>query len=91
MERCDVEKKVTDIFASVLGTKITEELYNEKLLEPQYGLKPRDLFALFHEIEESFDVKFIEEDLLVRRFDVFSDIVDSIMLKMQHTPTIVQH
>lgn len=83
MERCDVEKKVSDIFESVIGVKVPKKIYNEKLLQPQYGLQPRDLFALFHELQDVFDIKFEEADLTVRRFDIFSDIVDSIMLKVQ--------
>ena len=54
MDRSDVEKKVSDIFETKIGVKIPVELYNEKLLQPKYGLQPRDLFALFHELQDAF-------------------------------------
>ena len=82
MDRSDVEKKVSDIFETKIGVKIPVELYNEKLLQPKYGLQPRDLFALFHELQDAFGIKFVGDDLTVRRFDVFSDVVDSIMLQI---------
>lgn len=82
MERSQVEDKVAQILREVIGFNITKETSSESLLSPQFGFNPRDLFALFHELEEAFEVKFVEDDITTRRFDIFSNIVDSIMLKI---------
>lgn len=49
------------------------------LLSTRFGVKPRDLVAIFKELEDAFNIKFTKEDIMDSRFDIYNNIIDSIM------------
>lgn len=77
-----IHNEVKDILYNIMEIDIsncTEEMWKKSLLE--IGLLPRDIFVLFNELEKYYNIKFIEDDIIKRRFDMLDDIVESIKLK----------
>lgn len=64
-------------------TKLTDEQKNESLLNPEYGFMAIDLFVLYMELEKKLGINFSQADVIEKRFDVYNNIVDSVMGKMK--------
>lgn len=86
MTKEDIELRIRNFIKEKLDVDITEkhtEYTNISLLSPEIGLKPRDLLVIFFEMEQIFNIHFLEEDITKKRFDILSDMVDSIYEKIK--------
>ena len=43
---------------------------------------PRDLFTLFFDLQEKYDIKFVENDVLDKRFDYFDELIEIVYQKI---------
>lgn len=43
---------------------------------------PRDLFTLFFDLESKYDIKFVESDVLDKRFDYIDELIDIVYQKI---------
>ncbi len=64
-------------------SKLTKEQENYSLLHPKVGLEPRDLVAIFFELQNAFNIKFEEKDIMENRFDYYNNIIDIIEEKLR--------
>lgn len=76
MNRETVKEWIYQFINKSFNIEINEQL---SLLDPRNGLMPRDLLALFFEIEKEFSVSLEEKDILERRFDYVEEIVDAVV------------
>lgn len=82
MTRDEVEIAINDILVNMIHFDIaglTDEQKNESLLNPKYGFMAIDLFVLYMELENKLGIHFSQNDIIDRRFDVYNNIVDSIL------------
>lgn len=85
MDKKDIECKIKEIFKKKFFLdldKMRKEEENMSMLDPSIGMMPRDLLTLFFELQECFEIKFEEKDILEKRFDCYSDIVSLIEEKI---------
>lgn len=83
MNREEIAKKVVGYISEKFSLKLEESIIKEySLLDPRIGLMPRDLLVLFMEMQKIFDICFVEEDVIEKRFDYLDNIVDAIMKKV---------
>lgn len=82
MNRDEITKKVIVFIKEKFSIELEENIIKEySLLDPRVGLTPRDLLVLFMEMQKIFDIRFVEEDVIEKRFDFMDNIVDAIMMK----------
>lgn len=84
MSRNDIEKQLKDIIKERMNIdldKLSLDYMTNSLLDPEIGLVPRDLLVIFFEMQNLFGISFTEKDIVERRFDFFSNIVDSVYEK----------
>lgn len=63
-----------------MGMHIDEKI---SLLDSRNGLMPRDLMVLFFELQNYYKIGFVEQDVIVRRFDYLDNIVSSVEEKLK--------
>lgn len=82
MKRNDVVDKINAVIKDKLLIDLnilSDEDKSISLLSSKIGLRPRDLVAIFKELESAFDINFTNEDVTESRFDIYNNIVDSVM------------
>ena len=85
MDRFEITNQVNHIIRTKLYidlSKLTKEQENYSLLHPKVGLEPRDLVAIFFEIQNAFNIKFEEKDIMENRFDYYNNIIDIVEEKL---------
>ena len=85
MNRKEITNKVNLVIRNNLYidlSKLTKEQENYSLLHPKVGLEPRDLIAIFFEIQNAFNIKFEEKDIMENRFDYYNNIIDIVEEKL---------
>lgn len=83
MKYTQVSDCVDAFILKTFGFKV-DEMDNKSLLDPSIGLEPRDLIYLFFELQKQFGIKFIEEDILERKFHMLDDIKNAIYEKLNN-------
>lgn len=82
MNRDIIKNKVINVIEESLNIKfLSDTEFQYSMLDPRIGLKPRDLLVIFFELQDSFHIKFVEDDIVDSRFDFLDNIVDSIYIK----------
>lgn len=83
MLRKDIEAKVKEILKNKFSIDIDniENIDKISLLDPYIGMMPRDLLTLFFDLQDTFNIKFDENDIIENRFDLYINIVNSIEKK----------
>lgn len=83
MNREEIKIKVVRYIKEKFSLELGESIIKEfSLLDPRIGLTPRDLLVLFMDMQKVFDIRFVEEDIMEKRFDYLDNIVDAIMKKV---------
>lgn len=83
MNRDEVVKRVSEFIKEKFSLELEENIIKEySLLDPRVGLMPRDLLVLFTEMQRIFGIRFVEQDVIEKRFDYLDNIVDAIMMKV---------
>lgn len=80
-----LRREIIELIEEKIGIdeKILIEYSGEhSLFEPLIGMKPRDLLTIFFEIQGKYRIDFVEHDILERRFDFLTNIVDAIVEKV---------
>lgn len=67
-----------DIFRKYLKTDLSNEWKDKKLMGQELAMPARETVLLLFEIEEMFNIKFTEEQILEKRFDTFNHIKELI-------------
>lgn len=77
-----VKEEVINIIVDKIGVE-KETLYkygsDRSLFDISIGLKPRDLLALFFELQKKYDIIFEEKDIMEKRFDYLDNMVDAVI------------
>lgn len=84
MNKEDIRKEIIDILKNDMGINFKSDLSKESLFSQNVGLLPRDLLVLFFRLQNRFDIKFSEDDVIKNRFDYIDNIVDSIYKKISY-------
>ncbi|MEH2959571.1 hypothetical protein [Candidatus Merdisoma sp. JLR.KK006] len=85
MNRKDVETQLKGIIKEKMNIELEQlklDYMTNSLLDPEIGLVPRDLLVIFFEMQILYGIEFDEKDVIEKRFDFFSNIVDSICEKI---------
>ena len=85
MNRKDVETQLKGIIKEKMNIELEQlklDYMTNSLLDPEIGLVPRDLLVIFFEMQILYGIEFDENDVIEKRFDFFSNIVDSICEKI---------
>jgi acyl carrier protein len=83
MNRDEVVKRVNEFIKEKFSLDLEGNIIKEySLLDPRVGLTPRDLLVLFMEMQRIFGIRFVEQDVIEKRFDYLDNIVDAIMMKV---------
>lgn len=75
MQKTDVIRDVTEILKNKFNVQV-EEIEYISLLDPAIGMLPRDLFTLFFDLQNKYGIKFVESDVLDKRFDYFDELTE---------------
>lgn len=78
MDREEITNEVNRVIRNKLYidlSKLTKEQQDYSLLHPKVGLEPRDLLAIFFELQNAFNIKFEEKDIMENRFDYYNNII----------------
>lgn len=83
MNRDEIAEKVIECIRKKFSLQLDEHIVKGySLLDPRIGFTPRDLLVLFMELQKIFDICFIEEDVIEKRFDYLDNIVYAIEKKV---------
>lgn len=85
MNRKDIETQLKNIIKDKMNIELDQlkvDYMTNSLLDPEIGLVPRDLLVIFFEMQILYGIEFDENDVIKKRFDFFSNIVDSICEKL---------
>ena len=81
MQKTDIIRDVTEILKNKFNVQV-EEIEHISLLDPAIGMLPRDLFTLFFDLESKYDIKFVESDVLDKRFDYIDELIEIVYQKI---------
>lgn len=79
MKKLDIVEEIMVLLKNKFGVE-SKEL--GRLLDPAIGMLPRDLFTLFFDLQEKYDIKFVENDVLDKRFDYFDELIEIVYQKI---------
>lgn len=85
MNRKDIETQLKNIIKEKMNIELDQlkvDYMTNSLLDPEIGLVPRDLLVIFFEMQTLCGIEFDENDVIKKRFDFFTNIVDSICEKI---------
>ena len=81
MQKADIIRDVMEILKNKFNVEV-EKIEHISLLDPAIGMLPRDLFTLFFDLQEKYDIKFVENDVLDKRFDYFDELIEIVYQKI---------
>lgn len=81
MKKLDIVEEITVLLKNKFGVQ-SKELGHMSLLDPAIGMLPRDLFTLFFDLQEKYGIKFVESDVLDKRFDYFDELTEIVYHKI---------
>ena len=81
MKKLDIVEEIMVLLKNKFGVE-SKELGPISLLDPAIGMLPRDLFTLFFDLQEKYDIKFVENDVLDKRFDYFDELIEIVYQKI---------
>ena len=87
MQKTDVIRDVTEILKNKFNVQV-EEIEYISLLDPAIGMLPRDLFTLFFDLQNKSGIKFVESDVLDKRFDYFDELTEIVYQKVKEKDVI---
>ncbi len=87
MQKTDVIRDVTEILKNKFNVQV-EEIEYISLLDPAIGMLPRDLFTLFFGLQNKYGIKFVESDVLDKRFDYFDELTEIVYQKVKEKDVI---
>lgn len=87
MSRADVSEMIMTLLKGKFGVE-DKKIGHISLLDPAIGLLPRDLFTLFFDLQNQFDIKFVESDVLDKRFDFFDELTEIVYQKIKEKDAI---
>lgn len=87
MSRSDIVGEVIVLLKSKFGVQ-SEEIGHISLLDPSIGMMPRDLFTLFFDLQNKYGIKFVESDVLDKRFDYFDELTEIVYQKVKEKDVI---
>ena len=82
MSKSDIVEKIMVLLKGKFGVQ-SKEIGHVSLLDPSIGMMPRDLFTLFFDLQNIFAIKFIEGDVLDKRFDYFDELTEIVYQKVK--------
>ena len=82
MNKAEIVEKITVLLKSKFGVQ-SKEIGHISLLDPSIGMMPRDLFTLFFDLQNYFDINFVESDVLNKRFDYFDELTEIVYQKLE--------
>ena len=81
MQKADIIRDVMEILKNKFNVEV-EKIEHISLLDQAIGMLPRDLFTLFFDLQEKYDIKFVENDVLDKRFDYFDELIEIVYQKI---------
>ena len=81
MQKADIIRDVMEILKNKFNVEV-EKIEHISLLDPAIGMLPRDSFTLFFDLQEKYDIKFVENDVLDKRFDYFDELIEIVYQKI---------
>ena len=79
----NINDLIAGIIKEVSGISIDRTLYNEDILSEQIGITPFYLVYIFVSIQDYFQIKVSDEDIMVGKFRTVNKISD-IVIKEKH-------
>lgn len=81
MKKSEIVEEIMILLKNKFGVQSTEIGYIS-LLDPAIGMLPRDLFTLFFDLQNKYGIKFVESDVLDKRFDYFDELTEIVYQKI---------
>lgn len=82
MRKSDIVEEIMVLLKNKFGVQ-NKEIGHISLLDPTIGMLPRDLFTLFFDLQKKYGIRFVESDVLDKRFDYFDELVEIIYQKIK--------
>lgn len=86
MDKEEIIQEVKEIVKKITGRCIEKEYYAENLFSNRLGIKPFELVYIFFELEKSFQIAFLAQEVIEEKFVSIAQISELIDRK---TNTIV--
>lgn len=81
MTKADIGRDVIYVLNNKFNVRL-KKVEHTSLLDPAIGMKPRDLLTLFFDLEDKYGIKFVENDVLNKRFDFIDELIEIVYKKI---------
>lgn len=78
MDKNEIKKEIIDFIENKIDVKLPEQILEsqDSLLNPRYGIEPRDLLMIVLELEKKFSIAICEKDVTENRLDYIGNLCD---------------
>ncbi|GFI22590.1 hypothetical protein IMSAGC011_01366 [Lachnospiraceae bacterium] len=82
MRKSDIVEEIVVLLKNKFGVQ-SKDIGHISLLDPEIGMLPRDLFTLFFDLQKKYGIKFVESDVIDKRFDYFNELTEIVYQKIK--------